>query len=385
MKATTTAAYTAPLVEQAHAAAHLPLLTGLDVPATTLMMTLYRALRACRPHGSMAESQFVGWLANRLPLTRIDAAGNLHVDLRRTDAHRTMFTSHTDSVHRKGGANPIHLDATNPKAVKWRASKGQALGADDGAGIALMAHMIEAGVPGLYVFFRGEEVGGIGSHWMADNMPGLVSEIDRCISFDRADYSDIITHQGMGRCCSDKFAEALASALTSDDMTTVYAPDPTGSFTDSANFTDLIGECTNVSVGYRNQHGDYECQDVTYLPVLAARLTAVAWDELPNVRTAGEPDEDAVRGVYGGAKGNAVPLDELVIEALVAALDGCFMDLDDLVCEWLHPEDPWEMSSHVRTRRVSAEKLDRLLDGLQRGHLSAEGVLEKLGDIALNN
>ena len=37
------------------------------------------------------------------------------------------------------------------------------LGADDGAGIYIMLRMIETKKPGLYVFHRGEERGGIGA------------------------------------------------------------------------------------------------------------------------------------------------------------------------------------------------------------------------------
>lgn len=255
----------------------LPRLDIATVPSTTLMRTLSHALTLRRDHGSATEAGFVAWLASRLPVTMIDGAGNLHVDLRTDPAHRTMFTAHTDAVHGGGGTNTVRVDG-----IFWRADEGAALGADDGAGVALLCHMIEAVVPGYYVFFRGEEYGGIGSKWLAEGMPGLFKTIDRAIAFDRAGYSDVITHQSGGRCCSDKFADALAAALTTEDNW--YLPDSTGVYTDTAEFTKLVSECTNISVGYANQHGDREELNIRFLVKLAVQLVLIQWDSLPAER-----------------------------------------------------------------------------------------------------
>lgn len=286
---TTVAQYLGVFQRPAYAHKHLPFVTEADVPNTVLMRALYRCLRSMRPHESMAEARLTAWLANCLPITMIDGAGNLHVDLRTQPYHRTMFTSHTDSVHHKGGTNNIRLDASDPERLLWRADEGDCLGADDGAGVALMVHMIDRRVPGLYVFFRGEEVGGLGSGWLADNGRRMLSGIERCVSLDRAGTSDVVTHQAGGRCCSDVFAEALAAALMPDDMSLAFLPDSTGVFTDSANFTEVIPECTNLSVGYKHQHGDGEYQDITFLQRLAEQLCVVGWDDLPTVRDPSPP------------------------------------------------------------------------------------------------
>ena len=139
---------------------HLPLMTAMDVPSTVLMQTLWRALQVKRPAGSREEAAFVAWLVNRLPVTLIDEAGNIHVDTRTRPLSRTMFTAHTDTVHHSAGVNTIRIDRTDPARVLWRADKDACLGADDGAGVALLMHMLDAGVAGYYVFFRGEEIGG---------------------------------------------------------------------------------------------------------------------------------------------------------------------------------------------------------------------------------
>ena len=363
----------------------LPVLTDMDVPSTILMQTLYRALRSRRAGDSMSEAKFVAWLVNRLPVTMIDAAGNIHVDLCTQPTHRTMFTSHTDTVHHVGGANQIRLDTSNPRSVKWRAGEGACLGADDGAGIALMVHMIDAGVPGYYVFFRGEERGGVGSSWLADNMPLAIKDLDRCVSFDRADYADVITHQGMGRCCSDEFAMALAAALTTDDMTLCYLPDDTGVFTDSANLTDLIPECTNLSVGYKHQHGDGEWQDITFLQLLAAQVVLVQWDALPVGR-----DPTVKENIFGkwSIKGTSVPVgrfrlndEELyLVDALFDASFGHTRSLRGIVAEWMLPEEPHTAEPHINCGRLDSEEYARLANGLEMGEHEYDSVLGDLVD-----
>lgn len=268
---------------------HLPLLDK-DSFDTTLMRTLATACSYKRDYGTRTEASFVGWLANRLPVSLIDAAGNLHVDLRTAPNHRTCFTCHTDTVHVGGGANAVRVDGKF-----WRAD-GDPLGADDGAGVALLCHMIEAKVPGYYVFFRGEECGGIGSKWLASSMPAMFATIDRAIAFDRADYYDVITHQSGGRCCSDEFAEALASLLsTSQDW---FIPCDTGVYTDTAELTGLVPECTNVSVGYKHQHGEREELDVEFLQRLADIVVSVDWDGLPTKRDPKAKDDERWNG-YG--------------------------------------------------------------------------------------
>jgi hypothetical protein len=371
----------------AHAA--LPMLTANDVPNTTLMQTLYRACSARRAAGSLTEGQFVAWLCARLPVTLIDEAGNIHVDTRNGPHNRTMFTSHTDTVHREGGANAIRLDTSNPLAIKWRADNGSCLGADDGAGVALMVHMIEAGVKGLFVFFRGEEVGGVGSSWLAENMPQALEGIDRCISLDRAGGHDVITHQAGGRCCSDSFADALAAALTTDDMSLCYAADSTGVFTDSANLTRIVAECTNLSVFYTSQHGDGEWQDVTFLQQLAEQLVAVAWDDLPVERNPHEGTRNGKNNFpahWSAAPGTQFDaFDEFLMDALYNAVDGKFAELRGIIAEHLMPEDSGQALPHIRVANVHSALLEAYADGLMAGDYDTYQILDILAQDCLVN
>lgn len=156
------------------------------------------------------------------------------------------------------------------------------LGADDTTGVWLMLTMIKAGVEGRYVFHREEEVGGRGSSWVAKNRPEYLDGIKAAIAFDRKGYGDVITHQG-SRCCSDEFAHSLAGLLGG-----AYKPDPSGVFTDTANYTDIVGECTNISVGYFGQHGPAESQHFGFAIGLAQTLAEADWSQLVFKREPGE-------------------------------------------------------------------------------------------------
>ena len=175
------------------------------------------------------------------------------------------------------------------------------LGADDKLGIYTMCKLIEAGVEGFYVFHVGEECGGIGSNFLATTHPELFRGYDHCVAFDRKGYNDIITNQSGGRCCSDEFAAALAKQM--NEHLPPQSPmkgDPTGSFTDSANYTQLIPECTNVAVGYFAQHTAREHFDLEWLERhFIPAILKVDWSALPVVREAAAPSASRFPS-YGG-------------------------------------------------------------------------------------
>lgn len=366
---------------------NMPLLDTAALPTGIFWKVLGQALTMRRDYGSATESAFVAWLAKLLGATMVDAAGNVHVDTRFDPSHRTLFTAHTDTVHSAGGINEVRVDGKF-----WRAGKGAALGADDGSGCALLAYLIDCGVPGYYVFFRGEERGGVGSKWLADNMPEMFKgEFDRAVAFDRAGYYDVITHQAGGRCCSDEFADALSEKLSTDSSW--YVPCNGGVYTDTAEFVNLIPECTNISVGYKNQHGDREEQDIEFLWELAKIIVTVEWDKLPTKR---DPNAKPAPTKYGkwSSKGNRwysvddddidysaywdnitpvvkdvtttkpagpVPLshddlgdeEQTVLDAIEAFCTGDRLWLLDLIADAVYPEDP-----SLALRCMNAKNID---------------------------
>jgi hypothetical protein len=77
--------------------------------------------------------------------------------------------------------------------------------------------------------------------------------------------------------------EKVDLAKNIQDTNFKYAPDPTGIYTDSAQFTSKIPECTNISVGYYNEHTNFERQDIVHLERLCVAVCKVDWETLPIV------------------------------------------------------------------------------------------------------
>lgn len=187
---------------------------------------------------------------------------------------KTMFTCHLDTATSKF-EKVKHVVENN--LIKTDGST--ILGADDKAGMTVMLFMISREVPGLYYFFLGEEVGCVGSSQAATLD---FSSYERCISFDRRGYGSVITHQLRGRCCSQDFAESLSNKF--NNLGLEFRPDSTGIVTDSAMFVEQIPECTNLSVGYFNEHTSRESQDILYLKILCQACVEIDWEDLPTVR-----------------------------------------------------------------------------------------------------
>lgn len=195
-----------------------------------------------------------------------DKYGNWFVEI---GTSRSVFSAHLDTV---GTAIEDVKHVFDGRFIK---TDGKTiLGADDKAGVVVLLAMIDNKVPGLYYFFVGEEVGGQGSSKV------VITDKDRMISFDRRGTCSIITRQMKGICCSDMFASALSNEFYEKGKLFLNA-DSTGSFTDSANFIDSIKECTNISVGYNNEHSNREQIDIGYLDLLCDAVVKIDWEALP--------------------------------------------------------------------------------------------------------
>lgn len=190
----------------------------------------------------------------------------------------TLFSSHLDTVeHRKDGHNVLTISGKGIMTVLG----GGILGADDGAGLWLMVNMIDNHVTGRYMFFAGEESGGIGSKYAVDTHPELFNGFNRAIAFDRRGNKDVIVSQCVGDCASPQFGIALADALSCSDYPFDVAD---GVYTDTAEMIGIIPECVNVSCGYMNEHGATESLDVTFLYALLNKVINLDWESLPTHR-----------------------------------------------------------------------------------------------------
>ena len=213
------------------------------------------------------------------PGIKKDAHGNFYIKIGET---KTIFCCHLDtySYERKRvwhviRDNKIYTDGTT------------VLGGDDKAGMVIMLKMIEAGVPGLYYFFRGEEgvlspTGTWGSKQALQSYKENFKKYEKCIAFDRKGIDNIITEQMYTECCSTEFATELIDGLNKFGFK--YFNDPTGMWCDSGVFMETIPECTNISVGFYNEHTFSEYQDMAHLEKLVETCIKIDWEKLPTKR-----------------------------------------------------------------------------------------------------
>jgi hypothetical protein len=251
--------------------------------------SLYRELLEmhayCRPAGSKTERKFIKRFLSPLNL-KMDKQGNLYT---RIGIEPVLWSCHTDTVHDKGGFQQLGYEKCGEgMEVGLREdTKSSCLGADDTVGVWLMVQMIRAQKPGLYIFHREEEVGCKGSYYIATQRVDLLEGIKFAIALDRKGQKSIITHQRSDRCCSDEFAKSLADALDEAGLPGLKADDG-GIYTDTAEYTDLIGECTNVSIGYEGAHTKWERFNVNYAFDLLNALLALDLSKLVEKRKPGE-------------------------------------------------------------------------------------------------
>lgn len=258
-------------------------------PTKTVVHSLLgQILTTKRAHASPGDQQFRLWLNATLKDMKTKPyvlEENICVDIGK--GSKTMFSCHIDTVHSHaasdGTRQKLAFDAEMGHLFLESSSKvqGACLGADDGAGIYIMLRMIEAKVPGTYVFHVGEEKGGIGSNRIRGSHMQFLKRFDRAVAFDRANTDDVIYRQGGTACASFECADTLAKELNKLDKDFQYNPSDKGVFTDTKVYACAIPECLNLSVGYMNQHSKDESLDVVFLEQLITACIKLKWETLP--------------------------------------------------------------------------------------------------------
>lgn len=246
-----------------------------------------------RPHGSNGEAAFIARYIAPLPGVSVDPDGNY---ILRIGTAPILWSAHLDTVARTDERQTVSLQDGMLSLSKASQQTSACLGADDTAGVFLLREFILAGTPGLYVFHRGEERGGIGSRALVRDRPDTVDGIQYAIAFDRRGTTSVITWQSGGLCASEAFALALADQLNALDPSFTFEPDDTGVYTDTAEYTGLIPECTNLSVGYEHAHSPRETLDVDFVMAMREAVLSLDPSALPVART---PGDDGYG--YGGA------------------------------------------------------------------------------------
>lgn len=313
-----------------------------------------------RHHGSQGERAFIdNYLLPTLntfdkPI-QMDAYGNITVFNGNEDV---LFVAHIDTVHISNDLNikqpllladkilSLDLDKVNAN------NKPSCLGADDGAGIAILLYLLSKDVKGTYIFTRGEEVGGLGADFYSSQPEtrAVLQNAKIAIEIDRRGVDEIIYSQGVGDCASEDFTQALC-----DELRMGHIPSFKGSYTDVATFANFVPECVNIAAGYYNAHTDKEYVDLNYLDTLAERLAQVDWQRLPIKRQAGDFGLSDIYGSYPywGTKASAdkplnfneitdlISNDPYVVACILENLGVTYGDVDEAyyIAEGLYNDD----------------------------------------------
>ena len=175
------------------------------------------------------------------------------------------------------------------------------LGADCGAGLAVMISLLAQGIIGGYCFTTGEECGGIGAEDVLATASTFLKQYTHSVEIDRRNCDEIIKSQSAGDCASDEFTQWLC-----DKLGMGHKPSVLGSYTDVATFAKVIPENVNIASGYISAHTADEKVDLVYLDTLAEKLAGISltdWTSAPIQRKAGDFGDYYTRKGYGYGKG----------------------------------------------------------------------------------
>ena len=223
------------------------------------------------------ESDLEPLLSSMISDLKKDPIGNYHKILGDSE---TLFTCHLDNFC-KEKQKVNHVIENNI----IRTDETTILGADNKAGVCVLLYLISNNVPGHYCFFVGEEPiisGGCFGSSLFSQAFKSITKFKRAIAFDRKETSSIVTRQMAQDCCSPEFADELVKCFI-ENM--IWAEsDPTGYYTDTSSFMELISECTNISVGVWNEHTKQEYVDIEYAERVAIAASKINWETLPSIR-----------------------------------------------------------------------------------------------------
>lgn len=241
--------------------------------ATRELIEMHRYMRPAYSH---AEADFNARYLDGLRGVWTDKLGNRIGAI--GDNPVALWSAHTDTIHKRPGKQ--RLVYGDGILTTHADENGGCLGADCTVGVWIMRQMFLAGVPGLYIWHASEETGGLGSNYIAEHCADLLQGVQCAVAFDRRGTNSIVTHQWAGRTASDTFAMSLARQLGPD-----YRTDPNGTFTDTANYAEIVPECTNIGVGYFDQHTQRESLDVKHAVWLLDRMKELDVSALRIART----------------------------------------------------------------------------------------------------
>jgi len=186
---------------------------------------------------------------------QIDEAGNLLATVRHGEGPTILLSAHMDTVERIKRGRVIHQEGTI-----LTSSEG-ILGADDRAGIAAILELLErlprtnfSGT--IKVAFTVEEETGLCGARGIDQE--FIRDVDAAIVLDRRGTRDIVTGcRGMFDFCEASYGELFERAgrlVGMDD----WEATRNGGLSDAKIFAEFGIASVNLSIGYRDEHTDFE-------------------------------------------------------------------------------------------------------------------------------
>ena len=186
---------------------------------------------------------------------QIDEAGNLLATVRHGEGPTILLSAHMDTVERIKRGRVIHQEGTI-----LTSSEG-ILGADDRAGIAAILELLER-LPrtnfsgSIKVAFTVEEETGLCGARGIDQE--FIRDVDAAIVLDRRGTRDIVTGcRGMFDFCEVSYGELFERAGRLVGMNDWKATRNGGS-SDAKVFAEFGIPSVNLSIGYRDEHTDFE-------------------------------------------------------------------------------------------------------------------------------
>lgn len=189
---------------------------------------------------------------------QVDETGNLLASVRYGEGPTILLSAHMDTFERIARGRVIQQEGTI-----LTSSEG-ILGADDRAGIAAILELLER-LPGTdfsgtikVAFTVKEEVGLCGSRAIDRH---FICDVDAAIVFDRRGTRDIVTGcRGVFDFCEETYGELfeVAGQLAGMDD---WKATRNGGLSDAKIFAEFGIPSVNLSIGYRDEHTDFEQVD----------------------------------------------------------------------------------------------------------------------------
>jgi hypothetical protein len=173
--------------------------------------------------------------------------------------------------------------------------------------------------------------------------------------------------------------------------------------TDTAEFTDIIPECTNISCGYYSEHTEKEHLDMRHFAQLAKSILLIDWDALPTSRDpklkeskwdtlshsgytgyghTGTLDTKWYASAYSDYDDAfyASEEDEYLMECLMDAEFGFTSGLIGMMAESVYPEDPAMARKFINKKKLTEEAI--ALAKSMVGSSDTNAILATLFDMA---